>query len=505
MKRLYQFLSGTLRGRLIIGVAAVHAVMMALFIGDLTARQRAMLQERQIEVATALSQTLAISAAGWLAADDVAGLQELVEAQRRYPEILFVILADERGRVLADTDNSRQGLFLHDLPGEARQKVLSRTASLVDIAVPAMIGERHVGWARVGIGQKVAGQKLSEITRGGVVYALGAVLIGSVMAWVMGRRITRRLYTVQDTIKRVRAGDRLARSQITGDDEAAVLAREFNAMLDALAERAMLAELSADIGYSLAKQGDLQNILSECVGDLVRYLDVAFARIWTLNSAENVLELQASCGMYTKIDGSHSRVPVGKFKIGMIAAERTPHVTNSVIGDPRVHDQEWAKREGMVAFAGHPLTIDDKLVGVMALFSSKPLTDVTVKALAAVSNKIALGIERKWAEEELHLQTIELEEEMAERQIAQENLQEKALLLEEEIEKRQEAQDELEQLNKSLEQRVQERTAELLAKSDELELKNRELDHFNKLFVNRELKMVELKDRIRALEEKAGK
>ncbi len=138
-----------------------------------------------------------------------------------------------------------------------------------------------------------------------------------------------------------------------------------------LAERVMLAELSADIGYSLAKQGDLRSILNACAEALVRRLDVAFARIWMLNAAENVLELQASAGMYTRIDGSHSRVPVGKFKIGLIAEERKPHITNAVIGDPRVHDQEWAKREGMVAFAGHPLTIEDSS---SALWRCSPAT-----------------------------------------------------------------------------------------------------------------------------------
>ena len=101
--------------------------------------------------------------------------------------------------------------------------------------------------------------------------------------------------------------------------------------------------------------------------------------------------------------------------------------------------------------------------------------------------------ERKRAEEALHFQTVELEEEVSERQVAQENLQEKALLLEEEIEKRQKAQVELEQLNERLEQRVKERTTEL-------EVKNTELARMNRIFVGRELKMVELKERIKELE-----
>jgi len=237
MKELYRFLFGTLRGRLILSVAAVHAVMMSLFIIDLTVRQRAMLLSRQIEEATSLSQTLATSAAGWIAADDVAGLQEIAEAQRRYPELIFAILTDDKGLILAATDKSRLGSYILDLPRQVRQTVISGTASLVDVATPAMVGGYHVGWVRVGIGQKRAGKAITAVTKSGVLYALGAILIGSTIAWFMGSRITRRLYAVQDTIYKVRAGNNLARSSITGADEAAMMAHEFNSMLDAVALR----------------------------------------------------------------------------------------------------------------------------------------------------------------------------------------------------------------------------------------------------------------------------
>jgi PAS domain S-box-containing protein len=237
IKTVYKYLFSTLRGRLIVGVAVVHALMMTLFIVDLTVRQRAMLLDRQAEEAIALSHALATSAAGWIAAYDISGLQELVEVQKRYPELLFAILVDEKGRVLANTDRSKTGLYLYDLPEEAKQTVFARSPALVDVAAPAVIQGRVVGWARVGIGQKSAGEKLAEITRSGIVYALGAIVLGSVIAWLMGRKISRRLYAVQETINKVQAGDQLARSSITGDDEAAMMAKEFNLMLDAVAER----------------------------------------------------------------------------------------------------------------------------------------------------------------------------------------------------------------------------------------------------------------------------
>lgn len=167
-----------------------------------------------------------------------------------------------------------------------------------------------------------------------------------------------------------------------------------------LRERMQLAALGADVGVAFTRGGAHQETLQECAEALVRHLDAAFARIWTLGAGE-VLELQASAGLYTHRDGPHGRVPVGSLKIGQIAQERRAHLTNEVIGDPAVSDQAWAKREGMVAFAGYPLLVADRLVGVMALFARRALSDAVLEAMASVANGIALGIERSRAEEAL--------------------------------------------------------------------------------------------------------
>src|SRR5438093_2882225 len=123
----------------------------------------------------------------------------------------------------------------------------------------------------------------------------------------------------------------------------------------ALLERARLAELTSEVGSALTRGEALRETLQLCAEALVRHLDVALARIWILHEATAILALEASAGMYTQIDGPHSRVPLGQYKIGLIAQQRRPHLTNQVVGDPHVHDQEWAQREGMVAFAGYPL------------------------------------------------------------------------------------------------------------------------------------------------------
>jgi GAF domain-containing protein len=89
---------------------------------------------------------------------------------------------------------------------------------------------------------------------------------------------------------------------------------------------------------------------------------------------------------------------VGSLKIGLIAQERRPHLTNDVARDPRVSDPEWAEREGMVAFAGYPLLVQERLVGVLGLFSRHSLGQDALGALESVATSIAILIERKRAE-----------------------------------------------------------------------------------------------------------
>ncbi|MBD2252285.1 ATP-binding protein [Nostoc parmelioides] len=191
----------------------------------------------------------------------------------------------------------------------------------------------------------------------------------------------------------------------------------------ALAERILLANFRTAIDNVFSQNHTLQQLMRGCAETMVTHLNAAFARIWTLNKQNNVLELQVSSGMYTHIDGPHRFVPVGKFKIGLIAEEAKPHLTNSVQTDPRVGNKEWAKQEGMIAFAGYPLIVEGEILGVIAMFSRQILSESTFEALRITSHEIAIGIKRKQTEEELR------KSEAKYREIAQ-TAQEKAQKLE---------------------------------------------------------------------------
>jgi PAS domain S-box-containing protein len=153
--------------------------------------------------------------------------------------------------------------------------------------------------------------------------------------------------------------------------------------------------LRSDIGLALSQETELSAMLFRCTQALVDHLDIAFAQIWTLNSQDNLLELQASAGLYTHTDGTHAQVLVGDSIIGHIASQRQPYLSNDIANDPNISDPEWARWEGIVSFAGYPLIVEADLVGVMALFSRHPFHQTTLDTLASVTHEIAVGIERQ--------------------------------------------------------------------------------------------------------------
>jgi PAS domain S-box-containing protein len=168
-----------------------------------------------------------------------------------------------------------------------------------------------------------------------------------------------------------------------------------------LEERLRLTRLFRDVTKALMHGGTLRENLQQCSEAIVQHLDAAFAHVWTHNGREKVLELQASAGTSAQIDGPGRRVPGDQFKIDLMAEERKPHLTNSVIGDPHIPEQEWAQREGLVAFAGYPLIVDDRLVGVLAMFARASLSAATLDEMATIADAVAMGVGRRFAEEEL--------------------------------------------------------------------------------------------------------
>ncbi|RMG60605.1 MAG: GGDEF domain-containing protein [Deltaproteobacteria bacterium] len=142
---------------------------------------------------------------------------------------------------------------------------------------------------------------------------------------------------------------------------------------------------------------ELQEVLDEICQSLVDYFGAAFARIWLYNRESNELRLVSSRGIYTRTDGSRSVIKLGTFKKGKlqrIALEKVPHYSNSIQDDrdSPIRDPEWARRNGLVSFAGYPLVLRDELVGVMVFFSRNRLSETILEVMSLYASLATLAI-----------------------------------------------------------------------------------------------------------------
>jgi len=176
---------------------------------------------------------------------------------------------------------------------------------------------------------------------------------------------------------------------------ARLLAREHAARADAEI-RAIQMSLAAEVGAAVAGSAALDGMLQRCADAIARQLQVPCAGIWVL-SDEHVLVLRARGGG-CQLSGTHERVAVGSYKVGWIARERRPHLSNQLQTDPLTTDPGWARRSRLTAFAGYPLVVEERLAGVVAVYADRTLAQQELDAMSGVADMIATGIERKRVE-----------------------------------------------------------------------------------------------------------
>ena len=101
---------------------------------------------------------------------------------------------------------------------------------------------------------------------------------------------------------------------------------------------------------------------------------------------------------------------MGDRKIGQIAASRQPLETNSIGTYEHGSMPNGRRHNGMVSFAGYPLVVQDKLVGVVMTFGRMRCRKRTSRHCGRQRARISLGIQRRQTEEELQVAKVKAEE-----------------------------------------------------------------------------------------------
>jgi DNA-binding CsgD family transcriptional regulator len=134
--------------------------------------------------------------------------------------------------------------------------------------------------------------------------------------------------------------------------------------------------------------------IAHCITNgLIENFDCVFARIWLVEADAKSLRLVASSGLSTRTNGEFARVAMGSYKVGKIAQNRVSFLSNNLVEEPWVKDRDWAIANKIQGFAGYPLTVGDRVVGVLAAFSQKAMAAEFLEVLQSLCTTIAVALE----------------------------------------------------------------------------------------------------------------
>ena len=120
------------------------------------------------------------------------------------------------------------------------------------LAVPIRVGGEVRAVFVAAIFRDLEAREIGPAVRAGALVGLAAVLIGSLLAFLVARRIIKPVQAVQATARTISESDLSRRIEVAGNDEIAQLAETFNELLDRL-ERAFAAQRAFvdDAGHEL--------------------------------------------------------------------------------------------------------------------------------------------------------------------------------------------------------------------------------------------------------------
>lgn len=418
-----------LQYQLALGFCGVALLMMLAMSGLLLYKQQNFLHDAGIRRATALATSLAHSGVSWVLANDLAGLQEVVDGFADTPNQERIFILNLQGQVLASTQANEIGHFANDpLSRDLLQRppasyVLFTSHNGMDVAAPIMVDRRLVGWAWVELNQNDIKSNLEEaaLTQLGFMFLTSIVML-AVSVW-LGRRMSSRLLELGNLTRSIAAGERAVRAVTNPNDEIGQLADSVNHMLDALnrSERDLeqLNRIYAawtECVLTVAKERLEPQLLNHLCEILARIIGFRLVFIAFIESDNAWLKLAASSNWdvaYLKqlkisvyADRPEAQGPAGK----CIHSGR-PEIANDFLGNAEL--SLWhaaASSESIRSAAGFPLLRGSLIVGTVVVYSDQInyFNQEIIRLLTGISADISSALDDIEAEQHRQQNEIEL-------------------------------------------------------------------------------------------------
>ncbi len=175
-------------------------------------------------------------------------------------------------------------------------------------------------------------------------------------------------------------------------------------------------EALSQISRAISSDQYLDDILKLIVTVTANVMDSKICSLWILDDKEKVLRIRATQTMSEEYLKERT-LKLGEGVVGYVAQENKPLAILDVLKEPRYKEKELARKEGLVSMLSVPLTVKDKVIGVINCYTSYPheFTETERVVLTAVASQAAICIENT----ELMVKTKVIQEELETRKLVE--------------------------------------------------------------------------------------
>lgn len=321
---IQRILNQSIRNQMISVAAVVLTIIISVFAYFTIQNHSQFLHEEALAESQNRSLMLAANSQVWVMANDYIGLEEVISNFKVYQDLIYAAVINLDGKVIAHTDQSRVGqyvsdeirvhylknLLAHEMPVQDQATMISQTHDHIDLARPILHNNQIIGWVELRTDQTQRQQNITQTIQNSLIFTALALLVSILIAFMMAENLTKQLYRLIDTMKRVRKGDKNVMADEDGVVEVSQLSQEFNLMLTSLKQNEQALQqsqqdLREDIQQRVKVEKEIRNLnenLEKIVKDRTEALQIEKENAEASNRAKSLFLANMSHELRTPLN-----------------------------------------------------------------------------------------------------------------------------------------------------------------------------------------------------------
>jgi len=340
---------------------------------------------------------------------DIRGLRRRLGSARVNPDISYTYVTDLDGLVLSDGSGG------NPLRDEKLTDAFSRAMLHAEDWISRIEGETlkvggpvyapdstRIGYLQVGFSLALVSQTFRSTTQTSLSITLICLGIGGLLAVILSTSFTRPILALVEASKEIGAGKLHTSISLNRSDELGMLADSINRMAANLRRNLETLTALREIDQAILSTLELHSVLDVLLEKIDLFLPYSAATVRLVNKENGILE-PAACRNLNAEEWKAERWRAGRGPASVTLDSRAPLFIRNVQTDPRIKDQDFPRKYGLVSYLGIPLVVQDEVLGVISFYTKeeREFSSEEVEFLVTLAGQAALAIHHAQIYEEM--------------------------------------------------------------------------------------------------------